>query len=87
VTTYVFEMAKNSFCPSGGTLADSAVTSLRFSSIWLRTLWFNWKQTIPNYIVKTFRAFPYEAICVTGQYHSLVWHVTRHKETQRHELS
>jgi hypothetical protein len=33
VATYVFEMAKNSFCPSGGTLADNAVTSLRFSSI------------------------------------------------------
>jgi len=33
MATYVFEMAKNSFCPSGGTLADSAVTSLRFSSI------------------------------------------------------
>lgn len=44
-TTYVFEMAKNSFCPSGGTLADRAVTSLRFSSIWLRTLLFSCNRT------------------------------------------
>lgn len=87
VATYVFEMAKNNFCPSGGTLADSAVTSLRFSSIWLRTLLFNWKQTMPNYILKMFRTLPYEAICVTGRYQRWVWLVTRHKETQWHELS
>ena len=87
VATYVFEMAKNSFCPSGGTLADSAVTSLRFSSIWLRTLLFNWKWTMPNHIVTMFRAFPCEAICATGWYQRWVWHVTRHKETQWHELS
>jgi hypothetical protein len=48
-TTYVFEIAKNSFCPSGGTLADRAVTSLRFSSIWLRTLLFSCNTTISHY--------------------------------------
>jgi hypothetical protein len=46
-TTYVFEIAKNSFCPSGGTLADKAVTSLRFSSIWLRTLLFSCNTIMP----------------------------------------
>jgi hypothetical protein len=54
-TTYVFEIAKNSFCPSGGTLADRAVTSLRFSSIWLRTLLLSCNRTIPHYTLNIHR--------------------------------